>query len=395
MVYPAVIPERSNRGKNWCFTLNNYTDDDIEHLKSLGGPVTYLIAGREVGASETPHLQGFVSLSERMRLGQVKSLLGSSPHCELARDVVASIAYCKKQGRFFEVGEVQPGPGSRNDLVAFKATVKGGTRDLKVLRELHSQTIARYAEFAYQYVRDNCPGPIIETHLLRPWQIQLTTTLRSPPSKRSIIFVVDLVGNTGKSWFCHYHKSLNNNVQVLVPGKKADMIYMVDTEARVVFLDCPRSKQGDFIQYDMLEELKNGYMFSPKYHSCVKEMRSPHVVVMMNEQPDMSKLSMDRYDLLIITHENNDDILDARVRRRERLVAPEARVRDCDRNWDRRHVNNEEPEEPDVPEELPVSPIVRRRQARDDAILQFMPDGRVLYDLADDEDTTDTESVDV
>lgn len=75
------------------------------------------------------------------------------------------------------------------------------------------------------------------------------------------------------------------------------MAYVVREECKTFFLDCPRSKQGEFIQYDFLEELKNGYLFSPKYESKVKTFKTPHVVVFMNEHPDMEKLSNDRYSI--------------------------------------------------------------------------------------------------
>jgi hypothetical protein len=219
MAPPAIVSQRvNNRGKNWCFTINNYGPCAVAHLQSLGGPVVYLVAGREVGASGTPHLQGFVCVSERMRLSQIRTLLGHSPHCELARDIAASISYCKKDGDFFEVGSMQSGAGSRNDLVAFKESVKSGVLDIKLLRELHSPTLARFPEFCQAYVRDNSPRAVVATHLLRTWQQHLIQTLRGPPHGREIIFCVDLLGNTGKSWFCHYFESLNNNVQILVPG---------------------------------------------------------------------------------------------------------------------------------------------------------------------------------
>ena len=39
------------------------------------------------------------------------------------------------------------------------------------------------------------------------------------------------------------------------------MAFVINEENKVFFFDCPRSKQGDFIQYDFLKELKNGYFF--------------------------------------------------------------------------------------------------------------------------------------
>lgn len=122
--------------------------------------------------------------------------------------------------------------------------------------------------------------------------------MKHAPNKREIIFVVDVTGNIGKSWFAHYYCDIHSDSQIIIPGKKADMAYTIETGKRVFFLDCPRSKQGDYIQYDFLEELKNGYVFSGKYESRLKKFRTPHVVVMMNELPDMMKLSEDRYTIL-------------------------------------------------------------------------------------------------
>lgn len=93
---------------------------------------------------------------------------------------------------------------------------------------------------------------------------------------------------------------MHENSQIIVPGKKADMAYVVMESSRVFFFDCPRSKQGDFIQYDFLEEVKNGYIFSPKYESRIKKLATPHIVVLMNEYPDMSKLSEDRYSVTVL-----------------------------------------------------------------------------------------------
>ena len=76
------------------------------------------------------------------------------------------------------------------------------------------------------------------------------------------------------------------------------MCHALQRDKRVYFMDCPRSKQGVFIQYDFLEELKNGMIFSSKYNSKEKEFEQPHVVVLMNEMPDPNALSKDRYSVI-------------------------------------------------------------------------------------------------
>lgn len=94
---------------------------------------------------------------------------------------------------------------------------------------------------------------------------------------------------------------MNDNATIIIPGKKADMAYVVNPDCKTFFFDCPRSKQGEFIQYDFLEELKNGLIISPKYESKMKRLNTPHVVVLTNETPDMTKLSSDRYSITNLT----------------------------------------------------------------------------------------------
>lgn len=291
-----------SNAKNWCFTMNNYTADDVERLNNLvnEGKVTYIIYGKEVGNDGTPHLQGLVMLKIRSRLIKCKEILGSNPHVEIPRNLNASIQYCKKEGDWVEFGSVKK-QGQRSDLELFKEDVKSGILDLVELREKHSETYAKYTRFCLEYVEDNHPKLKIPTFELRNWQRALEAKIEAEPDRRKIIFVVDEKGNSGKSWFAHFYTQNNpKKCQVLLPGKKSDMAFVLKPNITVLFLDAPRSKQGEFIQYDFLEDLKNGYVFSNKYESRMKTFEPMHVVVNMNEAPDMSKLSQDRYDIIHI-----------------------------------------------------------------------------------------------
>lgn len=53
----------SMQGHNWCFTVNNYTAEEIVAVKSL--EYKYLVIGFEVGEEGTPHLQCYVELTNR------------------------------------------------------------------------------------------------------------------------------------------------------------------------------------------------------------------------------------------------------------------------------------------------------------------------------------------
>ena len=63
----------NKRYRNFTFTHNNYTDTSLEDEISC----KYIVYGREVGESGTPHLQGFLSFScGRTLSAAIKSLPG-------------------------------------------------------------------------------------------------------------------------------------------------------------------------------------------------------------------------------------------------------------------------------------------------------------------------------
>lgn len=81
-----------SRSRNYVFTFNNYPDLSlVENLDCR-----YVIAGREVGESGTPHLQGFVSFSSAKTFNAAKMLLPGC-HIEKAKTVRAAIDYCRKE----------------------------------------------------------------------------------------------------------------------------------------------------------------------------------------------------------------------------------------------------------------------------------------------------------
>lgn len=120
----------------YCFTLNNYTEEEYELLK---GTVTdhckYAILGREVGESGTPHIQGFCIFKQRCSFVTAKNRLNPRVHVEVAKGTPRQNRdYCRKAGDYHEHGEA-PGGGassghsSRDDLAReFVAAVSGGKR---------------------------------------------------------------------------------------------------------------------------------------------------------------------------------------------------------------------------------------------------------------------------
>lgn len=288
-----------SRAKYWCFTHNNYESEPT----TLPRGAVYLVFGREVASTGTRHLQGFVAFDKRKRLSEVIRLLPGC-HLSVARKVPDAIEYCKKDGDYDELGErslvkVRHGQGHRTEIKELYEAIRGGTIDNKELREAFPNTCARYPRYVEAVLRDHITVPPVPEYELYDWQSNLLELLKQAPSDRDVVFVVDEAGGRGKSYFGKYLRA-KEKALVLGSGKVSDMAHVltrVIPPPRIIVLDVCRSKMAT-LQYSFLEECKNGYVFSPKYESCVFEFPIPHVVVFCNEAPDMTKLSADRYNII-------------------------------------------------------------------------------------------------
>lgn len=300
-----IMPIRNQCAKNWCFTLNNYAQEDVARLSGLVEEIdacVYLVFGRELAPqTQTPHLQGFVSFSSRLSGPTVRAYFPRC-HVEVARGTpLQASEYCKKDGDYEEFGVLPRGQGARNDWDRLKRWVVEELQRRPTLRELA-------ATFPGLFHRGNTANLwiIIDSWLPEPsfiegepregWQRDLFETLLEDADPREIVFFSDAEGNKGKTWLCQYMLSkYPERVQYLGIAKRDDLCFMIDPSKDIFLLDVPR-QQMEYLQYPVLEMLKNRLVVSPKYGSTVKQLtKVPHVVVFANEYPNMDAMSNDRY----------------------------------------------------------------------------------------------------
>lgn len=289
------------QGKRWCFTLNNFTPEQVELILSLfDQPITrYGIFGKETGASGTPHLQGFVIFHTNQRFDAVRALLRGA-HCEVARGTsIQAREYCKKDGDFTERGSFPDSHGKRNDLAELLEwgddfiRTSGRAPTQRDVAKHRPRDFLKYPR-AIELFQLRAPPPVIQQGELTHWQSELVQELEDPADDRKIIFYVDYEGNNGKSWLQRYMLSHVPGVQLLSIGKRDDIAHTIDTSNRIFLFNVPRDCM-QYLQYTVLESLKDKVVFSPKYASTMKIFTSPvHVVVFCNEDVDRSKLSNDR-----------------------------------------------------------------------------------------------------
>jgi len=129
----------------YCFTLNNYEEDDETRIKLFfEEKAAYAIYGREIAPTTgTPHLQGYVHLKQKMRFNGFKAAIGNACHIEPANGSdQQNFDYCSKSGDFFEFGE-KTTQGKRSDLES-AAELLRETKSIKLVAEAHPGIYWRY-----------------------------------------------------------------------------------------------------------------------------------------------------------------------------------------------------------------------------------------------------------
>lgn len=307
-------PSRGSGAKRWCFTLNNYTDEDEARLHELldvepegrESFVEYAVYGREEGESGTPHLQGFIMFKARHNFVWMRNHVHDRAHFEVARGTPHQASeYCKKEDDYDEFGELPSGlSGNAKQFDELRNWAKAceecpSERDVA---DAFPALWIRYRRNVMEFVRMYAPQPHIQTGELRGWQIELKQRLDGEPDDRTIIFCIDREGNVGKSFFIRWMVSrYPEKVQVLGPGRRDDLAHCVHVEKSIFLFNIPRGSM-EHLNYGFLESLKDRMILSPKYDSQMKFLKStPHVVVMANEDPDQDKLSADRYDFFDVS----------------------------------------------------------------------------------------------
>ena len=103
------------RVRGWCFTLNNYTDDEYTSL--LGAVCTYIIIGKEIAPTTlTPHLQGYIYFKEKKSTAGVRRLCTRAHWLSAKGDSNANFTYCSKEGNFAERGIIPVSQKRKGEL---------------------------------------------------------------------------------------------------------------------------------------------------------------------------------------------------------------------------------------------------------------------------------------
>lgn len=253
----------SLRSRKWCFTVNNYTEEEYDTITQALLGSKYVI-GKEVGANGTPHLQGYVEWNNPMSFSSMKKKLPRA-HIEKAK-------------------------GNRDQNIKYCSKENNVATNIEVVKTAEDE----YNDFMKEEYKDI---------IWKPWQQEVINTLEEKPSRRQVIWYWEETGNVGKSFLCQYIDWKYN--AIIANGKQADVFnqykLFLETEKKqpkVAIIDIPRSHK-EYICYSTFEKIKDGLFYSGKYEGGKLRLIPHHLIIFANFEPDRSKLSEDRWK---ITH---------------------------------------------------------------------------------------------
>ena len=259
-------PKQISPSKRWCFTLNNYTNEELLYISSIVPEYCEVyIIGKEVGENGTPHLQGYIEFITKKRPLSVFNKIARI-HWEKARaSKHDNFIYCSKDAKIF----MQNG---------YKLPKK-----VKVLDE--SQ--------------------------LYDWQKELIDIITEEPDDRTIYWYWSEEGCVGKTTFCKYLTVKYG--AICLHGKGADVRNgIVDYKSTngdtpdIILFPIPRSYNSEYLSYEALENIKDMYFYSGKYEGGMICGNCPHLVVFSNEEPDYERCSKDRWIVKNIDKKNKN-----------------------------------------------------------------------------------------
>lgn len=300
------------RSRSYLFTKNNYSEEDIEYLRrEVSANCRYVIWGKELAPSTgTPHLQGFIVFENKKSLAQLRSLL---PGCHLTLVKVDNgcAKYSTKDGDYEEYGDrplthkEKSSKGTAGIVCKWKVArtlAKQGRIDeiddeLAIKYDATFRRIAAYSTVVEPM--DFVPGGSPKYR----WQEKLMAYLENDPHPRHILWLYDTEGNVGKSEMATY-LARNHGAFVTGNAKSADIAHAFKLNKIVVF-DLSRNTDLEKVNYGVIEDLKNGRIFSPKYESTVRFFPKPHVIVFANGECPPSRFSADR----LLVKDLNEELL--------------------------------------------------------------------------------------
>jgi len=293
------------RQRDFCLTIHD-TDWYENYMKNqlltdlTDDKVRYFVMGREIcPTTNKKHIQGYIYYTNARTFSAVKKDFPTA-HIE-ARSEKATLQqasdYCKKEKDYDEYGSLpEDKRGKVNEWKEILIDIQAGM-DIIELTAKYPEASIRYStgiKNMYELHRPKYKFSLLEKYgAFNKAQQVIMDYVEGPTHDREIFWVFDPTGGLGKSELAT-HLITNNKFLVFGNAKTADVAHAWNGED--VIFDFSKSQQ-DRINYGVIENIKDGRIFSGKYQSCVKTYKRPKVLVFANFEPDYNQMIMDRWNV--------------------------------------------------------------------------------------------------
>ena len=193
-----------------------------------------------------------------------------------------------------------------------------GKKVYKILGEgnIQEASLARDMKEALDLYMSNAHFMELDDVELKPWQKELFEQI-TKPTDRKIIWVVGKSCGEGKTWFQKYIKYMFGRSRVAsgisIKATTPNICHALTKQplatTDIFLFNLGKSKKKfDVVNYEVLEDLKDGAAFASKYNSQQLKIKTPNVVmVFSNEKPDTKQLAMDRWKLFYIENDSLEE----------------------------------------------------------------------------------------
>lgn len=256
----------TQRFRNYCFTINNYTKDEINELeKKELKEIKYIIVGGEEATTGTPHLQGFIQWVNAKTLKATIKKLPKRSHVEICKGTpYENYKYCTKEGNvLLEKGDrpERVGQGKRKDLEIIKKKIQ---ENQTIKNMLDNDDINNYQQIKYAenlkkyYEKKRNWKPNVKWYYGKTGTGKTKTAyeefMEKAQDEDNIYFSMD----TGKWW----------------EGYDAQQYVIID------------DMRGDFMKYHQLLKLLDRYPYKVETKGSTRQFVATHIIITSAYRPE-------------------------------------------------------------------------------------------------------------
>lgn len=137
--------------------------------------------------------------------------------------------------------------------------------------------------------------PSNEGKKLYPVQEQILKMFSDLLVGRKILLIYDKEGNNNKTFLAKYIKIEDPDDTIILPNARTEDIALYWTGQSQIIFNLPRSTNMEKLNYEVMENLLDGELFSGKYKSKEKDYSQCKVMILCNNLPCFREMTMQRW----------------------------------------------------------------------------------------------------